>query len=204
MDAAYARITTDGLLRGPDDRFAIFAEPPGIRNLALPELWERSAARSRRRRQAAAARLVALPRTATARISAALIAAGLIGQTGPLVGAAGAAQASTVDHDLRSGARGSSVDAVQRALGLSADGVFGPQTRRAVRAFQRAHGLAVDGIVGPQTRAALGLGAAAGARSGSGATTRAARLDARRPAATTQAGQRALGLPADRDLRPQP
>src|SRR3954452_4589736 len=169
MDAAYAAgITTD-------DRFAIFAEPPGLRDLALPELWERSAARSRRRRQAAAARLVALPRTATARISAALIAAGLIGQTGPLVGAAGAAQASTVDHALRSGARGSSVDAVQRALGLSADGVFGPQTRRAVRAFQRAHGLAVDGIVGPQTRAALGLGAAAGARSGSGATTRAAR-----------------------------
>ena len=92
MDAAYARMTTDGLLRGPDDRFAIFAEPPGLRDLGLPELWERSVARSRRRRQAAAARIVALPRTATARISAALIAAGLVGQTGPLVGAAQAAR----------------------------------------------------------------------------------------------------------------
>src|SRR5215212_2441461 len=98
MDAAYARITTD-------DAFAIFAEPPGIRDLGLPELWERSAARSRRRRQAAAARIVALPRTATARISAALLAAGLIGQTGPLVGAAQAAQATTVDHDLHAGSR---------------------------------------------------------------------------------------------------
>ncbi|HWH93683.1 MAG TPA: hypothetical protein VNT03_07475, partial [Baekduia sp.] len=91
MDAAYARITTDGLLRGPDDRFAIFAEPPGTRDLGMPELWERSAARSRRRRQAAAARIIALPRTATARISAALIAAGIVGQSGPLVGAAQAA-----------------------------------------------------------------------------------------------------------------
>src|SRR3954468_12556980 len=104
MDAAYARTATD-------DTFAIFADPPGLRDLALPELWERSAARSRRRREAAAARIVALPRTATARISAALIAAGLIGQTGPIVGAAQAAQSSTVDHDLRAGSRGSSVDA---------------------------------------------------------------------------------------------
>lgn len=50
---------------------------------------------------------------------------------------------------------------VQRALGIRADGIFGPQTRAVVRAFQKRHGLLVDGIVGPQTRAALfrtGLG----------------------------------------------
>ncbi|MCW3021379.1 MAG: hypothetical protein JWR30_701, partial [Conexibacter sp.] len=73
MDAAYARTATD-------DRFAIFAEPPGIRDLGLPELWERSAARSQRRRRAAAARIIALPRTATARISAFMLAAGVVGQ----------------------------------------------------------------------------------------------------------------------------
>src|SRR3954466_3275695 len=95
MDAAYARISTDGLLRGPDDRFAIFADPPGIRDLALPELWERSAARSQRRRAAAAAKIIALPKTATARISAALIAAGIVGQSGPLLGAAQAATHAT-------------------------------------------------------------------------------------------------------------
>src|SRR5438067_771301 len=36
------------------------------------------------------------------------------------------------------------------------DGVEGPLTRAAVRSFQRRHGLAADGIAGPQTRRALG------------------------------------------------
>ena len=55
-------------------------------------------------------------------------------------------------------AAGVDVAAVQRALGITADGELGPQTRRAVRRFQRAHGLTVDGVVGPKTLAALGLG----------------------------------------------
>ena len=59
---------------------------------------------------------------------------------------------------------GSTVKAVQRALGVPADGVYGPQTRKAVRRFQRAHGLTVDGIAGPQTLAALGLPARSAAK----------------------------------------
>jgi hypothetical protein len=55
------------------------------------------------------------------------------------------------------GDRGPAVRTVQEALGITADGVFGPQTHRAVKRFQRRHGLMVDGVVGPQTRAALGL-----------------------------------------------
>jgi peptidoglycan hydrolase-like protein with peptidoglycan-binding domain len=60
------------------------------------------------------------------------------------------------------------VAAVQEALGVAADGILGPQTRRAVRRFQRANGLVVDGIVGPQTLAALGLGGTTTTSSGSG------------------------------------
>jgi len=51
------------------------------------------------------------------------------------------------------------VAALQRKLGIRADGLYGPQTRRAVRRFQRANGLTVDGVAGPATLSALGLSA---------------------------------------------
>ena len=51
------------------------------------------------------------------------------------------------------------VVAVQKKLGIPADGVIGPQTRRAVRRFQRRNGLTVDGVIGPQTLGALGIAA---------------------------------------------
>jgi hypothetical protein len=55
---------------------------------------------------------------------------------------------------------------VQGALGIPADGIAGPQTRRALKRFQRAHGLTADGVAGPATLAALGLGGGAGAGGG--------------------------------------
>jgi peptidoglycan hydrolase-like protein with peptidoglycan-binding domain len=54
-------------------------------------------------------------------------------------------------------AAGTTVTAVQRALGVTADGIYGRETRRAVRRFQRSHGLTVDGVTGPQTLEALGV-----------------------------------------------
>lgn len=53
--------------------------------------------------------------------------------------------------------RGAAVRIAQRRLGVTADGVFGPGTLRAVKRFQRAHGLTADGVVGPATWTALGV-----------------------------------------------
>lgn len=49
------------------------------------------------------------------------------------------------------GSRGATVQAVQEFLGIGADGVFGPGTKRAVKAWQAANGLTADGVAGPAT-----------------------------------------------------
>lgn len=58
---------------------------------------------------------------------------------------------------IQIGAQGYAVQEIQKALGITVDGVFGPLTKQAVVNFQMAHGLTPDGIVGPLTWAALGL-----------------------------------------------
>jgi peptidoglycan hydrolase-like protein with peptidoglycan-binding domain len=62
------------------------------------------------------------------------------------------------DSSVRKGDNGSwLVYAVQRVVGVNADGAFGPMTDAAVRSYQKAHSLAVDGVVGPATQHNMGL-----------------------------------------------
>lgn len=56
---------------------------------------------------------------------------------------------------LRVGTRGDTVRKLQEALGIDADGKFGPATEKAVKAFQMANGLDVDGLAGPETLAKI-------------------------------------------------
>ena len=64
---------------------------------------------------------------------------------------------------LKSGSKGNEVKEVQRRLKLwgyykgSVDGVFGAGTRSAVIAFQKKNGLTADGVVGKSTYKALGM-----------------------------------------------
>ena len=52
---------------------------------------------------------------------------------------------------IRRGMKGDAVKAVQSALKLTPDGIFGPGTEAAVKKFQAAHMLGADGVVGPMT-----------------------------------------------------
>ena len=83
---------------------------------------------------------------------------------------------------IRSGAHGSVVTALQRALRTfggpgaptdpgAADGAFGPHTEAAVKAYQSGHGLTADGVVGDRTWWAPAGGAGATLASLAGLTT---------------------------------
>jgi len=64
---------------------------------------------------------------------------------------------------IKQGQRGATVRQIQQKLKNwgyykgKVDGIFGAQTKEAVKYFQRKNGLKVDGVVGKQTLAALGI-----------------------------------------------
>jgi peptidoglycan DL-endopeptidase CwlO len=125
------------------------------RDLSDPELWDISATLARGKRLAAEPGLLPQARVAGATLVVAAVAAALPVPNGSATRARSSGATRVHVELLKVGSRGPGVTRVQRALRIAADGIFGPQTRRAVRAFQKRHGLLVDGIVGPQTRKAL-------------------------------------------------
>lgn len=58
---------------------------------------------------------------------------------------------------LKRGLKGAPVKRLQKKLGVTADGDFGPGTEKALKDWQAANGLVADGIAGPDTFAAIGL-----------------------------------------------
>jgi murein DD-endopeptidase MepM/ murein hydrolase activator NlpD len=139
------------------------------RDLATPELWNRSLERSRRRR----ALLPKARRENNRRkhVSAALATAVVVGPGAPIAAAqvsgdvsAAVAAESPANRaieiregglPLRVGSQGDLVAHVQTKLGVASDGIFGPQTDAAVRKYQLSASLDVDGIVGPNTWSSL-------------------------------------------------
>ncbi len=61
------------------------------------------------------------------------------------------APAAVAYETVRVGSKGETVKRVQAALGLTADGSFGPGTEKAVKAWQTKNGLTADGIMGPKS-----------------------------------------------------
>ncbi len=49
------------------------------------------------------------------------------------------------------GSKGIDVERIQRAVGVTVDGIFGAKTETAVKEYQKRHGLKVDGVVGENT-----------------------------------------------------
>ena len=58
---------------------------------------------------------------------------------------------------LKKGSKGLEVKQLQKALGVSADGIFGAGTEAVVKKFQKDNGLDADGIVGSKTWEAIGI-----------------------------------------------
>lgn len=68
-----------------------------------------------------------------------------------------AVEAPKVKPTLKLGSKGGSVKTLQTRLGLTADGIFGPLTEKAVKDFQLKKGIVVTGVVTEETWKRLGV-----------------------------------------------
>lgn len=164
------------------------------RDLSSPELWAESLRASQERRIQRARRE---SRERIGRRGTALALCGLaVMSGGALAHDSGAPdRAAVTSVYLDRGDRGAEVRELQQALEISADGIFGPQTDRAVRAFQERNGLQVDGIAGPVTLHALGLGRGAGSSTGASSGSQGAATPSEEPAVEKQAAEKPAAEP---------
>lgn len=68
---------------------------------------------------------------------------------------------------LKIGSKGDSVKSLQKSLGITADGIYGKQTAKAVKDYQSANKLTADGIAGSQTQGSLSTKKSSGSSSNS-------------------------------------
>ncbi|HEY2141570.1 MAG TPA: peptidoglycan-binding protein [Solirubrobacteraceae bacterium] len=163
-DQAFASTSLSALIDPHQAAAVSLRESLRSRDLAEEEPWHLSIGRSRARRRAAELRFVPASSRAK-RISLGALAALTAGPTASLAdgnagiasGTSSAEPPTTTEHSivLKSGSTGRQVELLQRALGVSVDGAYGPETEAAVEKLQAGKGLAVDGIVGPATGVAL-------------------------------------------------
>ena len=98
---------------------------------------------------------------------------------------------------LNVGSQGPEVSALQKKLGITADGKYGPATQQAVMALQKKLGVTVDGAYGPITKAAHdkmapGQGAQSTQSTQPGYTTGATKSEVQTGAAKQAAGRAEL------------
>jgi len=133
------------------------------RDLASAELWRESLVRSQRRRvlAAEARKDQARKKTAASAVTAAVAAApmwpSLTASASDLSTQDAGKLAQQLKHNhaerilLSYGDQSSAVAEAQRALGIADDGMYGPQTRAAVKAFQKKHDLLATGKIDVKT-----------------------------------------------------
>ena len=148
-----ARPSLPGAGRAPDETGGLEVQPARPwhdvpifegRDLASDELWDLSRALSKAKREVA----IDPPRLPKARrASVSLILAAVAAATPALASAHSRTSKASESAEvlerstLERGDRGPAVERLQRALGVTADGIFGKQTLKAVRAFQKGAGL---------------------------------------------------------------
>jgi peptidoglycan hydrolase-like protein with peptidoglycan-binding domain len=178
------------------------------RDLTSRDLWTKSILRSQHRRRAleqARANRKPVRRAGSVAVAAAAVLPAATGvATADNSGSTQPAVAGAQQSLLKTGSHGPPVARVQGALGISADGVYGPDTTASVRSFQEGNGLTVDGIVGPQTWSALGLGTWSGSTTlASSATAPASTASSHSGRASVSDVQRVVGVPVDGVFGPQ-